>query len=181
MDNSVYRLTFPFAQEVHEVRVQLAHGAYLLSDDPDKLELRAIHEQLVRAKRCAIDSPEKFVAAANNSLCLGVYGPSNRQVGFLRAITDFVSFCHLCDLYVDQDHRFLGLAKLMLAVSIAHPRLRAIPHWHLVTHEAQNLFAQAGFVLAARSGVHMERTAPSVHSPCPSPDEERLKLRRAFH
>lgn len=139
------------------------HAGYLLSDDPARLDVTAIHAYLTTSYWAA-GIPRDFVArSVANSLCLGIYAPDGAQVGLVRVITDYTTFSYLCDVYVLEAHRGHGLSKAALRLLSTHPRQQNLRRQQLVTQDAQGLYAQFGFTPVAQPERHMEKRDPAVY------------------
>ena len=121
------------------------HEAYLISDDPARLDLAAIHLYLSRAYWCPGIPLETVRRALDNSLCVGAYAESGAQVGLVRIISDFATYAYLCDVYVLEEHRGQGLAKAMMTLTLSLPKLQGLRSWNLRTRDAHPLYAQFGF------------------------------------
>jgi len=133
-------------------------GPYAVSDDPARLELKAMHDYL-RGAYWSQDIPlEVLQRAVEGSLCIGAYDAAGAQVGFARFISDYATFCYVCDVYVLEEHRRRGLARAMLALAIGHPRLQGLRRWNLVTRSAHALYLEFGFRPLAHAERHLERT-----------------------
>ena len=144
--------------------VDTPFGRYILSDDPGRLDIEAVHGYLRRsywAQAIPLAVVERAVAA---SLCLGVYEPSGGQVGFARLVSDYATFCYVCDVYVLEEHRGRGLSKALMATAMTHPRLQGLRRWHLVTRDAHGLYERFGFRPLAHQERHMEISDPEVYS-----------------
>lgn len=140
-----------------------AIGDYTLSDDPARLDLKAMHAYLRRAY-WSLDIPfEVLERAVQGSLCVGAYEAAGAQVGLARFISDYATFCYVCDVYVLEAHRGRGLARQMLTMAIAHPRLAGLRRWNLVTRDAHALYRGFGFAPLAHGERHMERTQPDIY------------------
>lgn len=143
--------------------VEHRHGAYLISDDPARLDLDAIHTYLSRAY-WSEDIPREIVErAVRHSLCIGVYDAAGAQVGLSRFISDYATFCYVCDVYVLEEHRRHGLSKAMMALASRHPRLQGLRRWSLVTRDAHGLYAQYGFVPLRHADRYMEKNVPDIY------------------
>jgi len=137
--------------------------SYTLSDDPRRLDLKAIHAYLRRAywsEQIPFDVVER---AARGSLCIGAYDATGAQVGLTRLISDYATFCYVCDVYVLEEHRGRGLSKAMMAMAMQHPRLQGLRRWNLVTKDAHGLYRQFGFESPKHIDRYMERTAPDIY------------------
>ena len=145
----------------HEVR----HGDYLISDDPARLDVGAIHVYLTRSY-WAEGIPREVVARSlENSLCLGIYTAAGEQVGLIRVVTDSATFAYLCDVYVLESHRGRGLSKAAMALLSTYPRLQGLRRSQLVTQDAHGLYAQFGFSVVVRPERHMEKLDAMAYQP----------------
>lgn len=133
-------------------------GAYTLSDEPARLDLAAMHAYLRRAYWSQDIPFEVLERAVRGSLCIGAYDGAGAQVALARFISDYATFCYVCDVYVLEAHRGRGLARAMLALAVAHPRLAGLRRWNLVTRDAHALYRGFGFTPLAHVERHMERT-----------------------
>jgi GNAT superfamily N-acetyltransferase len=138
-------------------------GSYTISDDSTRLDLRAIHAYLTRAYWSPGIPFEIVERAVQSSLCVGAYDDASAQVGLVRVISDYATFCYVCDVYVLEDHRGQGLSKAMLAMIMEHPKLQGLRRWSLVTADAHGLYRQFGFSPVAQPERHMERLEPDIY------------------
>ena len=138
-------------------------GAYTISDDPGRLDFRAMHAYLRRSYWSENIPFEVMERAARASLCIGAYDATGAQVGLARFISDYATFCYVCDVYVLEEHRGKGLSKALMALAVEHPRLQGLRRWNLVTADAHGLYRQFGFTALARSEGYMERLDPKVY------------------
>jgi GNAT superfamily N-acetyltransferase len=144
--------------------MHLTTGPYTLSDDPDRLDPRRIHAYLTRAYWSQGIPLETVERALRGSLSIGAYDADGAQVGFARFISDYATFCYVCDVYVLEEHRGHGLAKAMLAMAVEHPKLQGLRRWTLATRDAHGLYAQFGFTPLANPLTFMERLDPDVYT-----------------
>ena len=142
---------------------ELRHDGYLISDDPTRIDVDAVHAFLTRCY-WAEGVPRDVVARSlANSLCLGLYAQDGAQVGLIRVISDYATFAYLCDVYVLEAHRGRGLSKAGLRAYASHPRLQNLRRQQLVTQDAQGLYQQFGFVPVAQPERHMEKRDAEVY------------------
>jgi GNAT superfamily N-acetyltransferase len=135
--------------------IEVAHGDYLISTDPSRLDLDAVHAYLTRVYWSEGISRELVERAARGAICFGVYH-STGQVGFARVITDAATFAYLSDVYVLDEHRGRGLAKAIMRAVMAHPALQSLRRFVLVTKDAHRLYEPFGFVPVANPESYME-------------------------
>ena len=138
-------------------------GAYSVSDDPERLDLKAIHAYLRRAYWSEGIPFEVVERAVRGSLCIGAYEAAGAQVGLTRFISDYATFCYVCDVYVLEEHRGRGLSKAMMALATSHPKLQGLRRWNLVTNDAHGLYSQFGFTPPARIERYMERLDANIY------------------
>ena len=90
-------------------------------------------------------SLDRVKTSIENSMCFGIY-KDDKQVGFARMITDKATFGYLCDVFVLNDYRRLGLSKWLVQTIVAHPELQGMRRWLLATADAHGLYKQFGFL-----------------------------------
>lgn len=138
-------------------------GSYTISDDSARLDPRAIHAYLSRSYWSAGIPAGIVEQSVRRSLCIGAYDDADAQVGLVRLVSDYATFCYVCDVYVLEEHRGRGLSKAMLAMAMDHPGLQGLRRWTLVTNDAHRLYRQFGFAAVAQPERHMERVQPDIY------------------
>jgi GNAT superfamily N-acetyltransferase len=116
---------------------------YSLTDDRSRLDLDATCALLHATYWAAGRSRELIEKSIRHSVCLGLFH-SGRQVGFVRAVTDYATFSWICDVIVAPEHRGHGLGKWMVERVLAHPELQTTTQV-LRTRDAHTLYEQFGF------------------------------------
>jgi N-acetylglutamate synthase-like GNAT family acetyltransferase len=101
--------------------------------------------------------------AVENSLNFTLLDADGVQRGYARVVTDRSTFAWLCDVYVDDELRGLGLSHRLLEAVDAHPDLIGLRRWLLATSTAPWLYEKYGWQPVARPEIWMER-----HRPYPS-------------
>jgi GNAT superfamily N-acetyltransferase len=126
-----------------------------ISTDRARMDIDAIHRYLSEesywAKGIPREACERSIA---NSLCFGAFD-DGAQVGFARVITDCATFAYLADVFVLPSHRGRGISKRIMEAVMAHPDLRGLRRWHLVTRDAHSLYARFGFAALEAPERHM--------------------------
>ena len=130
-------------------------GNYWITTDARKLDLDAIHAFLSRSFWAEGIPKETVAKAIANSLCFGLFDGAN-QVGFARVVTDRSTFAYLCDVYVLETHRGMGLGKWLIETVMAHPDLQGLRRFQLVTRDAHGLYSRHGFETPAHPDRQME-------------------------
>ena len=118
---------------------------WTVSTEPSRIQLDVVYRWLresywspgIRRSIC-----EKAFA---NSLVAGAYDPEGRQLGVARVATDRATFAWLCDVYVDEAARGVGIGKAMVATLLEHPELQTVRRWSLGTRDAHELYRKLGF------------------------------------
>lgn len=143
--------------------VEHRRGEFLISTDPARLDLDAIHNFLTNCY-WARGVPREVVERSNaGSLCFGVYDGSGAQVGFARVISDFATIAYVGDVFVLESHRGRGLSKWLMECITQHPALQNLRRWILTTRDAHGLYAQVGFTPVKSPERYMERHDPNVY------------------
>ncbi len=122
---------------------------FLISTDKSFLQIPKIHNFLSVDSYWSPGIPLDIVTCGiENSLCFGVYqiyGNNKEQIGFARIVTDYASFAWICDVYIENDFRKLGLAKWLMNCVMAHPALQSLRRICLATKDAHELYQKFGF------------------------------------
>ena len=122
------------------------HGRHLLSTDPARIDVEAVHRFLSESSYWARGRPfdVQATAIANSQLVVGAYD-GDTQVGFARMVTDRATFAWLCDVYVLDEHRGGGLGTAMVRLIVEHPDVRGIRMQVLATADVHELYAKFGY------------------------------------
>ena len=135
--------------------------SWTISTDPARLDIAGTYDFLVNrsywAQGRSLDTVQRSIA---NSLCFGLYeGP--RQIGFARVVTDQATFAWLCDVFVVESHRGLGLGKWLVQCVVEHPVLKDIRRVMLATQDAHELYRRyGGFVAMENPEYWLQRVRP---------------------
>jgi ribosomal protein S18 acetylase RimI-like enzyme len=136
------------------------HEGFVISTDPARLDIDAIHSYLSRSYWAAGIPKEVVAKSIEGSLCFGLY-EGVRQVGLARVITDKATFAYLCDVYVLEEYCGRGLGKWLMRVVQSHPDLQRLRRFVLITRDAHGLYEQFGFSRLKEPDRYMEiKNAP---------------------
>ena len=142
------------------------HGEYVISTNPQRLDLTLIHgflRQSYWAQNIPLETVQRSI---EHSLCFGLYAGDaapRQQVGFARVITDRATFAYLADVFVVEAYRGRGLSKWLMEVIMGHPELQGLRRWHLATRDAHELYRKFGFTELSQPSIFMERHAPNAY------------------
>ncbi len=139
-----------------------SRGSYQVSTDPARLDTAAIHDYLRRSYWAEEIPLDVVIRSLAGSLCFGLY-QGTRQIGLARVITDRATYAYLCDVYVLEEYRALGLGRWLLESVMAHPDLGGLRRLSLVTRDAHGLYAALGFTPLAQPDRHMEIARPGMY------------------
>ncbi len=81
----------------------------------------------------------------NSSLIVGSYMADQRQIGFLRVISDKVRFGYIMEVVVADEFRRKGIGQEMVRFAMAHPELGDVYQWLLITKDAHGVYEKCGF------------------------------------
>ena len=143
--------------------MEIKEDGFIFSDDSNLVDVKAVHHYLSTqsywAKGIPIETVQKSIA---NSLCFGVY-KDGRQAGFARWVTDRATFAYLCDVYIEEDFRGLGLSKKLMSLMMFHNDLQGLRTYCLATLDAHGLYAQFGFKPVGTPDKLMEIRIPNIY------------------
>jgi GNAT superfamily N-acetyltransferase len=133
---------------------------YTITNDKSLIDFDRVYHYLEYdsywAKGVTADRLKK---AIENSMCFVIL-KQNELAGFARVVTDKATFAYICDVFVLEEHRRLGLSKWLMQTIIQHPELKGLRRWSLATSDAHKLYAQFGFVPLSKPENWMEIYTP---------------------
>lgn len=135
---------------------------YEISTEPNRLDPVAIHAYLSQSYWADGIPLEVVRRSLEGSLCFGLYH-QGRQIGLARMVTDRATFAYLCDVYVLEEHRGLGLGRALMAAVHGHPDLQGLRRMVLVTRDAHELYRPFGWSSLTRSEGYMEIARPGLY------------------
>jgi GNAT superfamily N-acetyltransferase len=127
------------------VKRELGDG-YELDDDPDRIDIDAVHEYISGESYWGQGRPRERVESAVRKAdrVVGLY-KDGAQVGFCRAVTDDgANVAYLADVYVLTAHRGSGLGVELVREMVDNGPL-ASSTWLLHTRDMHGLYAKLGF------------------------------------
>lgn len=141
----------------------LAKG-YIISNDKSCINFDRLYQYLENesywAKGVTVD---RLKRAVENSLCFVIL-KQEEFAGFARVVTDKATFAYICDVFVLDEHRKLGLSKWLMQTILQHPELQGLRRWSLATSDAHGLYKQFGFAPLSKPDTWMEIYTPYTQS-----------------
>ncbi len=119
---------------------------YRLSEDPTDLDLDlVVHWIGTDAYWAKGRNREVIERSFANSFPMGFYAPDDQQAAVGRIVSDRATFAWLCDVYVDPDHRGLGLGTRIAHWAVDWAERHGVKRTMLATLDAHGVYAKAGF------------------------------------
>ncbi|PYC78851.1 GNAT family N-acetyltransferase [Streptomyces tateyamensis] len=120
---------------------------YEISTDPARLDRELVHRWLAEESYWAKGRPrDKHEQAVANSLNFGLYeAGTGAQVGYARVVTDRATFAWLCDVFVAEAARGLGLGTALAAAVRDELMPLGLRRVMLATLDAHGVYAKVGF------------------------------------
>jgi GNAT superfamily N-acetyltransferase len=153
-------------------------GPYEITDDPDRVDVAAVHAFLTHhsywRRGVGID---RVATSVRMSLPISVQltTATPSMVGFARVVTDTVTHAWLDDLFVLREHRRRGIAGALISAALAHPAVADASLQLLLTADAHALYERHGFREFPVPGALMTRHPdipaagfPTLHQPSTS-------------
>lgn len=129
-------------------KVPYADGSYnefVFTANKKRLDLDYLFNLLCVPSRYSTGLPlERFPLVIENSICFSVFH-EGKQIGFSRVISDSSEFASLWDVFIDEPFRHKGIGQALLKYIFAHPELRGIFRWFLMTEDAHGLYQKFEF------------------------------------
>jgi GNAT superfamily N-acetyltransferase len=136
---------------------------YVISDDPDAVDLSVVHGFLVTSYWAKGIPRETVARGIAHSLPFSLL-LSDRQVGFARVVSDRATFAYLADVFVIEEQRGRGLAAWLVATVLAHPELAGLRRWLLATRDAHGLYRRFGFTDVADPSTLLTLHDPDIYT-----------------
>lgn len=137
---------------------------YILTTDPDKFDLEAVHYFLSRHAYWALGISRKNVERAfHHSLAFALLDKQKKQIGAARLVTDYTTVAYLADVYVLEDRRGEGLGKWMIEKVLEHPKIQGLRRVMLATSDMTTLYEKFGFEKVLESNMIMQISKPGTY------------------
>lgn len=119
-------------------------GVFLVTNDPARLDIDTISSFLSKSYWSRGVPRELVERSIENSVCFGLY-ERDRQIGYVRVVTDHTHMAHLCDIFVLESHQGQGLGRWLVECVLASPLFDGLRTISLATADAQDFYRKLGF------------------------------------
>ena len=92
-----------------------------------------------------IQREEVVKSAVHSALVVGAFLEGGVQIGFARAISDKTRFAYILDVVVEDAFQRQGVGQAMIRHILAHPELKDVYQWFLVSTTAREVYRKVGF------------------------------------
>ena len=135
-----------------------------ISTTVEDQDVDVIHRFLSEESPWARGIPRSLVEESmRTSLNFGLF-VANAQVGYARVISDYATFAYLLDVFVLAPYRGRGHGRQLMDAVVAHPRLRSLRRFILVSSTARGLYQKYGFAPLAKPETFMEINVSDAYS-----------------
>jgi GNAT superfamily N-acetyltransferase len=125
--------------------VSLLHRGYTITTDKQLMVVEDIHAWLAEEAYWCRGIPFHTVKTAfDNSYCIGAL-IDGKQVAYARLVTDYATFAYLADVFVVEEHRGLGISRIMIEVLFGLDWVKGLRRIMLSTIGAHGLYRKVGF------------------------------------
>ena len=118
-------------------------GDFLITSDQNRVDIDALHAMLSQTYWAKDRSRGAVAKSVENSLCFSIF-KGDEQIGFVRAITDGITYAVILDMMIREDFRGQGLGKWLVQCIGEHPEVVPLRQV-LWTVDADDFYRQSGF------------------------------------
>ncbi|HEX2946116.1 MAG TPA: GNAT family N-acetyltransferase [Clostridia bacterium] len=124
---------------------------FILKDGMENMDFDRVTEMLSKSYWSpGISWAEVVKSAENSALVIGAFLNDGTQIAYARAISDKTRFAYICDVYVDENYRKLGIGQNMVRRMMAHEDMKDVYQWLLKTKDAHGVYGKVGFKPVSR-------------------------------
>ncbi len=123
--------------------MEITWNQFVISDNKELLDVDVIKGFLSRSYWANKRPEERTLRSIENSVCYGVY-EGRKQVGYARVVTDHATMYYLCDVFIDEDYRGMGIGKKLVESVITSDDYKDLVGL-LGTKDAHELYRQYDF------------------------------------
>ncbi|GGF29613.1 GNAT family N-acetyltransferase [Echinicola rosea] len=122
----------------------------------ENMDVKAIHRYLSEESYWAKGiGLEKVKSSLENSFCAGAF-IADKQIGFVRAVTDYSTFAWVSDVYVLEAYSGKGIGQQMLKEFFAQEWFGELRRIMLATKDAHSLYGKFDFTSLDKPDMFMQ-------------------------
>jgi N-acetylglutamate synthase-like GNAT family acetyltransferase len=119
---------------------------FYLKSSLEAMDFAKVTAMLTTAFWCkGIGLEEVRKGAQNSALVVGAFLNNGAQIGFARVISDKTRFAYVLDVIVDETYQRMGVGQAMMRYILAHPELKDVYQWFLISSTAREVYRKVGF------------------------------------
>ncbi len=119
---------------------------YSITDDMNRLDFNFYKESINTTYWAKDRTVETMKKSLKQSVLISLFH-KDRQIGFVRLVSDFITFSWICDVYIHPDFRGKGLSKWLMECTLEHPAGKTRINM-LATSNAGELYKKFGFFIS---------------------------------
>lgn len=127
---------------------------FIIYTDRRKVDTEAVCSFLSKSYWANTRNKDTILRSIENSLCFSLF-KEDTQIGFARLVTDYATFAYLCDVYIDENYRGLGLGKWLMECIVNHDEIKGVKRTMLATSTAHGLYKKYGFDAISNPELYM--------------------------
>lgn len=117
---------------------------FSITTDPSKLQIETVYGLLADSYWAKNRDTSIIDKSISNSLCFSVLD-GNKQIGFVRVVTDCATFAYFCDIIIDPSYRGTGIGQWVMDNVLNHSAIRDARRKILLTKDAHTFYEKFGF------------------------------------
>jgi len=118
---------------------------YVLTSDSGRVDVARVHGWLSKESYWAKGREREVVERSiAGSRPYSVHA-EGQQVAFARVVTDGATFAWICDVFVGEEHRGLGLGTWLVESIVEDLTLDGVQRFLLATRDAHEVYRRCGF------------------------------------
>ena len=139
----------------HEPDAFLQRHAFVLSDDPERLDMDWVLDHLTQMYWFKGEPRARIRQAIEGAHPYGLYAPDGSPAGFLSILSDGVYNARLSNLFIIEAHRGRGLGRWIMSTLLFESRFSDVRNWQLSTDDMHDLYERFGFRIAEKTDTFM--------------------------
>ena len=133
----------------------LQRHAFVLSDDPARLDMDWVLDELAKQYWSKDEPRERLRRSLEPVYAYGVYAPDGAPAGFVSVLSDLIYNARISNLFVIPEYQGRGLGRWIMSTLLFESQFASVRNWQLQTDDRQAFYTHFGFRLAENDGKFM--------------------------